>query len=103
MYPSPRAAQRERTADAGRCPIQKTPSEAMSKAPAGVRQIACPICRRPAVAAFRPFCSRRCADIDLARWLGGAYAIPGEPADLAEDTEAAPAAEEPDAKPGARR
>jgi endogenous inhibitor of DNA gyrase (YacG/DUF329 family) len=55
------------------------------------------------VAAFRPFCSRRCADIDLARWLGGAYAIPGEPADLAEDTEVAPAAEEPDAKPGARR
>ncbi len=26
--------------------------------------------------AFRPFCSRRCADVDLARWLGGAYRIP---------------------------
>jgi len=26
---------------------------------------------------YRPFCSRRCADIDLGRWLGGTYAIPG--------------------------
>jgi endogenous inhibitor of DNA gyrase (YacG/DUF329 family) len=33
------------------------------------------------VQAFLPFCSKRCADIDLARWLGGAYAIIGEPAD----------------------
>jgi uncharacterized protein len=36
----------------------------------------CPICGRPTQAAFRPFCSRRCADIDLSRWLSGAYAIP---------------------------
>lgn len=36
----------------------------------------CPICRRPSAAAYRPFCSRRCADVDLARWLSGAYAIP---------------------------
>jgi len=28
---------------------------------------------------FRPFCSRRCADLDLARWLNGSYAIPGAP------------------------
>jgi endogenous inhibitor of DNA gyrase (YacG/DUF329 family) len=42
----------------------------------------CPICRAAAVERFRPFCSKRCADIDLARWLGGAYAIPAEePAD----------------------
>ncbi len=27
--------------------------------------------------AFRPFCSARCRDVDLARWLGGGYAIPG--------------------------
>jgi endogenous inhibitor of DNA gyrase (YacG/DUF329 family) len=32
------------------------------------------------VAEFHPFCSKRCADIDLGRWLGGRYAIPGEPA-----------------------
>lgn len=35
----------------------------------------CPICRKPAAEAYRPFCSKRCADIDLARWLGGTYAI----------------------------
>jgi len=36
----------------------------------------CPICGNPAVEAVRPFCSRRCADVDLNRWLSGAYAIP---------------------------
>ena len=37
----------------------------------------CPICAKPAAEAFRPFCSRRCADVDLNRWLSGAYSIPG--------------------------
>jgi endogenous inhibitor of DNA gyrase (YacG/DUF329 family) len=37
----------------------------------------CPICRRrPMDPAFRPFCSKRCADVDLQRWLSGAYVIP---------------------------
>jgi hypothetical protein len=36
----------------------------------------CPTCGRPAMREHRPFCSRRCADVDLGRWLGGAYAIP---------------------------
>ena len=36
----------------------------------------CPICRKPSVEKYRPFCSKRCADLDLARWLGGKYAIP---------------------------
>ncbi len=36
----------------------------------------CPICRRPAAEKFQPFCSRRCADVDLNRWLGGVYAVP---------------------------
>jgi uncharacterized protein len=36
----------------------------------------CPICGKPATLATRPFCSKRCADIDLHRWLGGVYAIP---------------------------
>jgi endogenous inhibitor of DNA gyrase (YacG/DUF329 family) len=40
----------------------------------------CPICGKPAGAEFRPFCSRRCADVDLGRWLKGGYAIPGAPA-----------------------
>ncbi|HUS52528.1 MAG TPA: DNA gyrase inhibitor YacG [Thermohalobaculum sp.] len=48
----------------------------------------CPICRDPAAEAWRPFCSRRCADVDLGRWLGGSYAFPGEPADLSSDPEA---------------
>lgn len=38
----------------------------------------CPICRKPTVAAYRPFCSRRCADIDLGRWMAGGYAIPSD-------------------------
>ena len=37
----------------------------------------CPICGAPTEADFRPFCSRRCADVDLSRWLRGGYAIPG--------------------------
>ena len=45
---------------------------------------ACPICGKPAVERYRPFCSKRCADIDLNRWLKGGYAIPGAP-DAEED------------------
>ena len=41
----------------------------------------CPICRRPAQARFRPFCSARCAQVDLGRWLGGGYTIPGADGD----------------------
>ncbi|MBC7154005.1 MAG: DNA gyrase inhibitor YacG [Rhodobacteraceae bacterium] len=36
----------------------------------------CPICRKPTAPDYRPFCSRRCADIDLGRWLTESYAIP---------------------------
>jgi endogenous inhibitor of DNA gyrase (YacG/DUF329 family) len=36
----------------------------------------CPTCGAPAVIAYHPFCSRRCADADLNRWLTGRYAIP---------------------------
>ena len=42
---------------------------------------ACPICRKPAQPAYRPFCSKRCADVDLQRWLTGSYVIPGEDAE----------------------
>ena len=38
----------------------------------------CPICNRPTVEKFRPFCSARCADADLGRWLTGGYRIPTE-------------------------
>ncbi|MFQ5973960.1 MAG: DNA gyrase inhibitor YacG [Alphaproteobacteria bacterium] len=36
----------------------------------------CPICGKPTVSRFRPFCSDRCRDVDLSRWLGGHYRIP---------------------------
>lgn len=36
----------------------------------------CPICGRPADPAARPFCSPRCADVDLARWFGEVYRVP---------------------------
>lgn len=41
----------------------------------------CPICGRPRHANFKPFCSKRCADADLARWLEGGYAIPAQEED----------------------
>lgn len=37
----------------------------------------CPMCGKPAAPASTPFCSPRCAQIDLGRWFGGRYAIPG--------------------------
>ena len=39
----------------------------------------CPTCGKPANHDCRPFCSKRCADLDLGRWLGEAYRVPGEP------------------------
>jgi endogenous inhibitor of DNA gyrase (YacG/DUF329 family) len=36
----------------------------------------CAICGKPQDERLRPFCSRRCADVDLHRWLSGAYAVP---------------------------
>lgn len=38
----------------------------------------CPICTKPSQQKFHPFCSARCAQVDLNRWLGGHYAIPAE-------------------------
>ncbi|MDG4650435.1 DNA gyrase inhibitor YacG [Roseibacterium sp. SDUM158017] len=51
--------------------------------------MACPICSKSAVAQYRPFCSRRCADVDLARWLNGSYAVPSEDPEDAEEVDAA--------------
>ncbi len=36
----------------------------------------CPICAKDSDPKYRPFCSKRCADIDLGRWMSGRYAIP---------------------------
>jgi endogenous inhibitor of DNA gyrase (YacG/DUF329 family) len=50
----------------------------------------CPICGKPSVPLAAPFCSKRCANVDLHRWLGGVYAVPddepGQP-DLSPDDE----------------
>lgn len=40
----------------------------------------CPICGKPRKQEHTPFCSPRCRDRDLAKWLDDGYAIPGEPA-----------------------
>jgi len=45
----------------------------------------CPVCGKDSRHEHRPFCSRRCGDIDLARWLGGGYVIAGGGADADED------------------
>ena len=63
----------------------------------------CPICKRPLDEhedglRFHPFCSKRCAEIDLGRWLKGAYAIP---ATETEDEDAEAAEGEPDEGDGA--
>jgi endogenous inhibitor of DNA gyrase (YacG/DUF329 family) len=43
----------------------------------------CPICRKPADTRYRPFCSKRCADVDLGKWFGGEYAVPSaDPEDV---------------------
>ena len=47
----------------------------------------CPICKKPTVVDFRPFCSKRCADIDLAKWFSGSYAIPAASPEDIEDLE----------------
>ena len=48
----------------------------------------CAICARDTDPKYRPFCSRRCADIDLGRWLTESYRLPGDP--LEDDTPAEP-------------
>ncbi|MBI2718123.1 MAG: DNA gyrase inhibitor YacG [Rhizobiales bacterium] len=48
----------------------------------------CPICGKPSTQKQHPFCSGRCAQIDLHRWLGGSYAIP---ATVAEEEDQPPA------------
>jgi len=63
----------------------------MSASPPDGRK--CALCGRPQDQAYRPFCSKRCANIDLGRWLKGGYSIPSRPEDEAGNE--APAPEEP--------
>lgn len=50
--------------------------------------MSCPICSRKADPKLHPFCSKRCADVDLAKWLGGGYAIPSDDPEDIEEAEA---------------
>jgi endogenous inhibitor of DNA gyrase (YacG/DUF329 family) len=50
-------------------------------------QAKCPICNKPTEPEYRPFCSKRCADIDLHKWLSGSYAIPAEEDEEPDDDE----------------
>ncbi|WP_204113603.1 DNA gyrase inhibitor YacG [Shimia biformata] len=54
--------------------------------------MSCPICNKDSAPRYRPFCSKRCADIDLGKWFDGSYSVPVEegPDDVfdAEDTNA---------------
>ncbi len=50
-------------------------------------RVGCPECGKPSLRETYPFCSKRCKDIDLNRWLSGSYAIPGEPLESSPETE----------------
>ena len=64
------------------------------KRPEATEALVCVLCRcRSATPTFHPFCSRRCADLDLARWLGDGYRIPGRADDPDEDADFAASGE----------
>lgn len=51
--------------------------------------MSCPMCGKETDQKSRPFCSRRCADIDLSKWLNGAYAVPSQDEDDIDELEQA--------------
>ncbi len=62
--------------------------------------MSCPMCDAETVETYRPFCSRRCADRDLARWFNGSYAVPSpDPEDVEAALHAVEAAEKAPPKP----
>jgi endogenous inhibitor of DNA gyrase (YacG/DUF329 family) len=79
-----------------RCIIRAIPSSRMIRSrvsPAAEqaksdRAKPCPVCGKPQIDHFRPFCSRRCADVDLHRWLSGVYAVPAHDDDDGDDAPA---------------
>ena len=63
--------------------------------PASPPVVPCAICGKPRVEKFRPFCSKRCADVDLNRWLSGVYAVPVKEEEDEDGTPSAKAGDEP--------
>jgi endogenous inhibitor of DNA gyrase (YacG/DUF329 family) len=58
----------------------RAPQGSGTSAKAPAKRPKCPICGKPRSEDYRPFCSKHCADVDLGRWLGGRYVVPGAPA-----------------------
>jgi uncharacterized protein len=56
----------------------------------------CAICGKPQDPAFKPFCSKRCADVDLNRWFSGGYAIPAVESDDMDEESPPPSRSEDD-------
>lgn len=62
--------------------------------------MSCPICGEKSDPALRPFCSKRCADIDLGKWFSGQYAVPSrDPEDIEKAAEALEKDNDGEAKP----
>lgn len=59
----------------------------MPRKPAKRKAGGCPTCHGAPAERYRPFCSARCADIDLGRWLNESYRVPGEPVDAPTEPE----------------
>ena len=72
----------------GKSPIEEVKEKAVK----------CPVCGKESVKEYFPFCSKRCADIDLNRWFSGVYAFPSEEGDEEDGDERLPAAESEEGK-----
>ena len=64
----------------GREPFEMSANDKPPRERETSRERACPICGKPRDPRYDPFCSKRCADVDLHRWLKGNYVIPGQSA-----------------------
>ncbi len=62
----------------GREPPEMSAGDDSPRRPQKAAPRACPICGKPRDPDYDPFCSKRCADVDLHRWLKGSYVISGE-------------------------
>ena len=65
-------------------PADKAPGGGRGKRDGKRRTARCALCGKPVVESFRPFCSKRCAEIDLGRWLKGAYSVPGTSGEMSD-------------------
>lgn len=66
----------DKKVDDGTAPNAAEPTSNVASFAATGRGKPCPVCGRPSIVEMRPFCSKRCADIDLGRWLGEVYRVP---------------------------